>query len=244
MKKLVITVVSLLCMTPLFAFEPTLYTESQGTKSVINNGQEMEKNIDQRSRISPSQFGFGVRAGMAQNDPKDLEGDGGDLKKRPAVWGLDVFYETNSDPDFENSKIGIKLGADWYGKNELSAVVYDGYYYGFHATETSYAFPLTLYYKKDKGVGDLSFLLGVGFTLIYSRMELEGSAVWPQKFTETKMFPHVTAGAEYRFSEQFALGLDIKYNINAKVEKVVDGEELVLSDRSGLGAALTGRFYF
>ena len=58
--------------------------------------------------------------------------------------------------------------------------------------------------------------------------------------SKTKIFPHITAGAEYRFNEVFALGLDVKYNIAAKVKK----DDLVLSDRSGIGAALTGRFYF
>ncbi len=74
------------------------------------------------------------------------------------------------------------------------------------------------------------------------RSEIKGEYIYfeNESWSKTKVFPHITAGAEYRFSRVFALGVDLKYNIAAKVKK----DEAILSDRSGIGAAVTGRFYF
>lgn len=62
--------------------------------------------------------------------------------------------------------------------------------------------------------------------------------------SKSKIFPHIMAGTEYRFSELFALGLEAKYNFSAKTEKNYEGLNVVLSDRSGLSGAVTARFYF
>lgn len=112
------------------------------------------------------------------------------------------------------------------------------------ATENTYAVPLSVYYKKDNGVQKLSYFIGVGVTYINSEIDFSqfrdafGRVV--DKIEEDKVFPHVLGGIEYRFTEIFALGLDLKYNFSAKMEK--EGE--VVSDRSGFSAALAGRFYF
>jgi len=61
---------------------------------------------------------------------------------------------------------------------------------------------------------------------------------------KNKVFPHIVAGGEYRFTKTFALGLEARYNIGGKAKKNIEDENIVLSNRSGFGAALTGRFYF
>ncbi len=175
-------------------------------------------------------WGAGFRLGYGENDPKTLNdifhSIGGELTENGGVFGLEVLHEWNLTN--ETNKIGAKLGWDVYGENEWKGS-------GTRATETTYAFPLTIYYKKDNGIQNWSWFAGAGITFIKTKVEAGAS-----DFSEDKVFPHITGGVEYRFTEVFALGLDVKYNISAKVKK----EGAVLSDRSGFQGALTGRFYF
>lgn len=180
-------------------------------------------------------WGVGFRVGAAENDPKDMQ-DAYDsivankeLDKGYGVFSLEALYEWNLSD--EANKIGAKLGLDVYGSNELKTT-------GYKAEETTYALPLTVYFKRDNGVQNWSWFAGAGLTFL--RTEVEESGLFNDTTSKSKVFPHITAGAEYRFSRLFALGLDVKYNIAAKVKK----NGYVMSDRSGIGAALTGRFYF
>lgn len=180
-------------------------------------------------------WGVGLRLGAGQNDPKGMEDTydslmvSKELDKNAGVFGLELMYEWNLND--EANKIGAKIGWDMYGENELKAA-------GIKVEETTYAFPLTVYYKRDNGVQNLSWFAGAGISFMRTELDLSGLA--SDDDHKSKVFPHITAGAEYRFTEVFALGLDVKYNFAAKVKK--DGA--VYSDRSGFGGALTGRFYF
>lgn len=210
MKKLVATMVSLLCLT-----------------SVVFAGN----------------WGIGIHGGAAQNDPKDMKETYNEafnwgwseknLTKRNEVLGLDAFYEW--DTAVEANKFGIKAGVDFYGQNKLKMDWGE-----LKAKESTHAFPLTLYFKRDNGVQNWSFLAGAGLTIIDSELEIKWAGHATENYSKTKIFPHITVGAEYRFSKLFALGLDVKYNIAAKVKK----SEYVLSDRSGIGGTVTARFYF
>ncbi len=188
--------------------------------------------------LSPVAFsdnwGVGVKLGMGENDPKPLKADfndyGGKLSESDGIVGIEVMHEWNlSGLD----KIGVKLGFEGYGENEHE---YDWLGDYSKDTETTFALPLSVYYKKDNGVKKLSYFGGLGATWISTELEdNEGYSV-----DKSKIFPHIFVGAEYRFTQVFALGVEAKYNISAKVKK--DG--VVLSDRSGFSGALTGRFYF
>ena len=183
-------------------------------------------------------WGVGVKIGIGENDPKSMNETfdefGGKLTTSDGLFALEVLHEWNLN---ETDKIGLKLGVDTYGENK--------YEYGvLEATENTYAVPVSVYYKKDNGVQKLSYFVGAGVTYINSEMEFSqfrdafGQLV--DNVEEDKVFPHIFGGVEYRFTELFALGLDVKYNFSAKLEK--EGE--VVSDRSGLSAAVAGRFYF
>ncbi len=188
-------------------------------------------------------WGLGLKLGGGVNDPKDLKdmyhaglASSNELDKSGAVFGLEALYEWNLD---ETNKIGVKIGWDFYGENELKLKGISGIAGANNKiTEETYAFPLTVYYKRDNGVKKLSWFAGAGVTLI--RTKLESSGIIDDDTHKSKVFPHIVAGGEYRFSELFALGLEARYNIGAKVKKHGD----IYSDRSGFGAALTGRFYF
>lgn len=173
--------------------------------------------------------GLGVKLGVGENDPKTMDemfdaSLNATFSESPGIFGLEAFYEQG-----DKNKLGAKIGLDFYGENKLEIRSYGD------VTETTYALPLTIYYKYDPGIKEISFNAGAGVTFIDSEVDDSGDTL-----SESKLFPHITAGAEYRFSEVFGLGLDIKYNFSAKVEK----NDAVLSDRSGLSGALAARFYF
>lgn len=175
-------------------------------------------------------WGVGVKLGAGENDPKSLKADfdtlGGELDKNAGYFSLEVLHEWALND--EANKIGAKVGWDMYGENELKQGPVT-------ITETTYSFPFTVYYKRDNGVQNLSWFGGAGITILRSEIEMGSNDE-----SKTKVFPHIVLGGEYRFTKVFALGLEARYNFAAKVKK--DG--VVLSDRTGFGAALTGRFYF
>jgi len=192
--------------------------------------------------LAPAAFaegwGVGVKLGGGDNNPSDLKAiynaypGSKELDTNPFYFGVEAFHEwTLAD---ETDKIGVKIGWDTFGENKAETKS------GVHEelTETTYAFPITAYYKKDNGVGAFSWFGGAGATIIRSEVEYKGFGDWNE--SKNKIFPHVVVGGEYRFSQLFALGMEARYNFDAKVKK--DG--LLLSNRTGLGAAVTGRFYF
>ena len=189
------------------------------------------------------QWGVGIRTGVGQNDPKtmneiydeafDMGFSKKEITKNPVVFGLEGLYEWSLND--EANKLGVRAGLDIYGQNELKL---DGGY--VKVTEDTYAFPISLYYKKDNGIKKWSWFAGAGVTLIHTEAEIKIVAVDSEKSSKSKVFPHIIAGGEYRFCKLFALGAEAKVNLGAKIKD--DGD--VISDRSGFSAAITGRFYF
>ncbi len=175
-------------------------------------------------------WGLGVKLGAGENDPKELKqmhhDMGGELDKDYGYLGLEAFHEW--DLNDEANKLGLKVGWDFYGNNAAKSGPYK-------LEETTYSFPVSVYYKRDNGIKNISWFAGAGATIIHSKVEMGENSL-----RKNKVFPHVVLGAEYRFTRVFALGLEGRYNFNAKTKK--DGG--VLSDRTGFGAAVTGRFYF
>ena len=185
------------------------------------------------STASFAGWGAAVKLGAGENDPKDMQEAqdtwGGDLTKNYGIFSLEGLYEMPFAED-EANKIGAKIGLDFYGDNEWKNSALDA-----KRTENTFAFPVTVYYKRDNGVKNVSFWAGPGLTIMRSEVELNAD-----KDGKNKVFFHIAGGAEYRFTELFALGLDLRYNFGAKVKK--DGD--LLSDRSGFGGAVAARFYF
>ena len=167
-----------------------------------------------------SDWGLGLKLGAGQLH----DTYGGELDEGYGIFGIECQYEWALN---ETGKLGLRLGVDIYGDNEVKVG-------SDKLTESTYGIPLTVYYRMDKGIKAVSLYGGIGAT--YMRTELEEGQF---KNHKTKVFPHIVAGAEYRFTKLFALGVEAKYNINAKVEK--NGYK---TDRSGISGALVGRFYF
>lgn len=174
-------------------------------------------------------WGLGIKLGAGQNDPKTLQDTydafGGELTKNYGIFGIEGQYEWAMQ---EANKLGLRFGVEGYGDNEYKNGATE-------VTESTYAVPLTVYYRWDKGVKAFSYYAGAGLTYINTEVEYKGLG----KGHKSKFFPHIVAGAEYRFSQLFALGIEAKYNIAAEVEK--NGYK---TDRSGISGVLVGRFYF
>lgn len=208
-------------------------------------------------------WGLGFKAGVGQNDPKDIKkfdsaitAPQNSLEEEEVFGGLEALYEW--DVNSEADKIGIRLGYEAFGENkaEKSSKTISGSLVTEEEVslkEETYSIPVTVYYKRDNGVKNWSYYAGAGVTFVRSKLtyteeeEVEtlggvdvSEVSDSESLSDSKIFPHIVAGAEYRFTELFALGLEAKYNIAAKVKK--DG--WVLSDRSGISGALTARFYF
>ena len=182
-------------------------------------------------------WGLGVKLGAGQNDPKTLKDaniPGTTLDESPAVFALEGLYEwdlegATLDEVGSVNKLGLRFGIEGYGENELK-------YPGGSLKEETSALPITVYYKRDGGIQAPSYYIGGGLTYIMTTVSETGFS----DEDKNKVFPHIMAGAEYRFTKLFALGLDLKYNIGAKVKK----NGAVFSDRSGLQGTLAARFYF
>ena len=195
--------------------------------------------------VAPAAFadnwGIGLKLGAGENDPKDLRqvyneetAFNRELDKNAGFFGVEALYEF--DLNDEANKLGVKVGVDMYGDNKLELRNY-GFYQEWK--EETYAFPISVYYKRDNGIQNFSWFAGAGMTVIHTKLDAKG--VWEtDSESKNKVFPHVIVGGEYRFTQLFALGLEARYNFAAKVKK----HDVVYSDRSGFGAALTGRFYF
>ena len=188
--------------------------------------------------VMAKDWGAAIKFGAGQNDPKSMKNEydtlnaNRELDKMPGYMSMEILHEWSLNN--EANRIGAKIGWDTYGENELEV---NGPIFG-KVTEQTDAFPLTVYYRRDNGISKFSWFAGAGVTIMHTK--LEGKGIYASSTSKNRTFPHLVAGVEYRFTQVFALGLDARYNISAKVKK--NGE--TLSNRSGFGAALAARFYF
>lgn len=161
------------------------------------------------------------------------------------IYSFESFYEWNlqektSEGNYSLNKLGIKLGLDFYGKNKMELEYRDpeGIPMGYTTVvkEKTMAVPFTVYYKYDNGVKKFSYHVGGGFSFIKTVISITGM----NDVKRQKWFPHIVVGGEYRLTQSFSLGVDFKYNFNAKLKR----NNITLSNRSGLQGALFAKFYF
>lgn len=118
-------------------------------------------------------WGVGVKVGVSENDPKTMKEiqDGTlyntELNENGAVFsGLEALYEFNLDG--ETNKLGVKLGVDVFGHNDLTVTTPFAW---TKWTETTYAIPLTVYYKRDNGVSAWTPYVGAGVSFFRSELK-------------------------------------------------------------------------
>ena len=165
-------------------------------------------------------WGLGIKAGAGENKLNKIRNM--KTEKGYILAGVEILHEFDLS---KLNKLGIKVGAETWQKDKIS----DSYFWQEFET---YQFPLTLYYKRDNGVGAFSYYIGGGFTYITGRSHDSNG----HKFSKNKGLVHAMAGTEYRFTQTFALGLDVAYSHHAGLQS--------LSNHEGFRGALVGRFYF
>ncbi|MDR3237415.1 MAG: porin family protein [Spirochaetia bacterium] len=139
------------------------------------------------------------------------------------IFTIEAILESNSIINLpEQHRLGARLGFESRGVEKAE--------YPTGKIELNYwEVPITLYYKYM--TSDSWGLFG-GLGLAY------GKAYSTEK-SVTKFHPFITGGVEYRFTNWFGLGFDLKYNAGAEYKK--DG--FVYRDVNGMEGALTVRFY-
>ena len=165
-------------------------------------------------------WGLGLKAGAGENKLNKVPGD--KTEKGYIFAGVEVLHEFDLS---EVNKLGIKVGVETWQKDKISNSSY-------WADIETYQFPITLYYKRDNGIKAFSYYIGGGFTYITGRAHDSNG----HKYSKNKGLVHAMAGAEYRFTQTFALGLDVAYSHHAGLQS--------LSNHEGFRGALVGRFYF
>ena len=154
----------------------------------------------------------------------------------------------------DNWGLGVKLGVAENDPKSMKDMQDNAGYYGLNSDleENNGVFGLEALYEVD--LNDNADKLGVKLGLDFfgeNKLELSSPAgsgtlkensfsvpltVYYKKDNGLKhRSPFVGAGLSL-----YALGLEAKYNFSAEIKK--DGD--VLSDHSGFGGAITGRFYF
>ena len=157
-----------------------------------------------------------------------------DLKNPNYVYGFEIGYE---NPLISQTQlIGLKAGYNWYSDLDLDihiAVANESINIKSKAT----AIPVTVYYKSLISA-KTALSCGIGATYIETELSASVSgSTGSQK--DYKLSPHITMGAEYKFTEFFALGIDFKYTFDAKFEQ----SNMFERDLGGLSGAVTARFY-
>ncbi|MFA7074239.1 MAG: porin family protein [Endomicrobiaceae bacterium] len=152
-----------------------------------------------------------------------------DLEESNFSYGIQAGYEKPLIN--EQSLLGIRIGVDWYSDVSLEIINTSD-----KLTSSGYSIPITVYYKYLLNDSKIAFMGGLGLTFINMTLT-DKDNIGSTDYDDSKTCPHITAGVEYRFSELFALSLDLKYAIDAEIKRDVTKRDL------GFQGALAARFY-
>lgn len=153
-----------------------------------------------------------------------------DLEESNFSYGIQAGYEKPMID--EQSLLGVRMGIDWHSDVSLTIDAVD------KTTSNGYSIPVTVYYKYLMNDSKMAFLGGLGVTFINMTLTEKNSSTGDSvDYDDSKACPHITAGAEYRFSKLFALSLDFKYAINAEIKRGDTKRDL------GFQGAVAARFY-
>ncbi len=181
-------------------------------------------------------FGIGIKGGIGENNPKEMKQYAG-FTKNSSIFSLEGLFETETNgSDWETlgvNKIGIKIGYDSYGKNKIKQST-------FTASEDTFSIPITFFVKQDQGVKEFSSYFGIGMSYLKTKIKESSSFSGNWSYSDHKWFFHIIGGCEYKMTEFLSLGIELKYNIDARLKE----SDFTVSDRSGLQGAGVVRFYF
>ena len=152
------------------------------------------------------------------------------------ILGLEVLWQQEGLFNLPAGHfLGAKAGVDFHGQVE-----YEDYSTNDKMDVNIYKFPVTLYYKYALPETQLNIWGGAGVTAAKINWEYTDMTLGMSAETDnTKVYPHIKCGVEWRSGQLFGLGLDLGYNFGGKFDKGV-----MKRDISGFEGALAARFYF
>lgn len=168
-------------------------------------------------------FGVGLKAGAGSSTDTDLKNHmdyakdsavssySGELTTNNLVYGAEMFFETAGEKRF-----GLSLGINGMGKNEMDVTV-DGDNEKLEADALTV--PVTLYWKYQPANRNWALKLGAGADYMRAKTTTKDS-VATVDYTQSKIVPHVDAGAEWFISKSFSLGFDLAYLFGAKFDEL------------------------
>jgi opacity protein-like surface antigen len=130
------------------------------------------------------------------------------------AYGLELGYESPVISD--KQLLGARLGVTWH--DEIKLEVTDILNNKASVANTAYTIPLSVYYKQLFADSKFALMGGLGVTFVNMTWEtkLNGSS---EDYSDSKTAAHVIAGAEYKFTEVFALGIDLKYAFGTEIKR-------------------------
>ncbi len=186
-----------------------------------------------------AEIGIGLKAGGGQEDNNfvsQIASPSYSFTENSGIGGLEVLWQEGSLYGLnENQILGIKAGFQVRGELE-----YKEYVGRETLTNNIYEFPLTVYYKYVIPESKFNVWGGIGATISNVKWELkdmDSSASDTQK--NTKVYPHIKGGVEWRAGKVFGLGLDLGYNFGSEFNT-----GLLKRDIKGFEGTLATRFYF
>lgn len=189
--------------------------------------------------FAAAEVGIGLRAGGGQDDnnfKSEIDSPSYSFDENNGLVGLEGFWEQGGLYGLGEDQIfGIKVGVQKHGELE-----YKDYDYRDTTTNNIYEFPITAYYKYILPETKFNLWGGLGATISNTEWEnkdMDSNDSLTQK--NTKVFPHIKGGVEWRASKLFGLGLDVGYNFGGEFKAGT-----LKRDIGGFEGALAVRFYF
>lgn len=197
-------------------------------------------------------MGIGLKAGAIRNStdlillvPSGMGNYSGDYTENNGIYGGELFYEADG-----LWRWGVKLGFELNPKS-----TYDEDLNGSvskYTYKTMYI-PATAYYKYAPEDSAFNYWAGGGIGLMkVTYTSLNSSS----DYTQTKIVPHLDAGAEWSMSKHFGLGLNLGYLFGAKFDDLrnaddsraliydTPGNNPMYVNNEGLRGDITLRYYF
>jgi len=191
--------------------------------------------------------GIGVKYGAA---PADTNVPNiGFMDKNQSSCGFEFFLEKETPKD----AFGFRIGFNKYGDIETTGVFErrdeEGIPQGGNTLvkfkNELYTVPVTVYYKY-KAMENFYITVNGGITYGYSSWSLReddsssGFSVSSNQ-NDSKLFPHIGLGAEWRANKNIGVGLDITYNFQSKIYA---GNLPFYISIDGLQGNIAARYYF
>lgn len=205
---------------------------------------------------SEGYWGWGISFGYWKADVKDLKTSldsnmryqllapvKGSVEGRNFNWNFEVFYEY---PFTTQWSLGVLSGIGEIfvvKESEMYYTAVEGYdYSGFMADDIrAVTIPITFYVKWKKGGNSTGLFLGGGTDyLSATTTHNDRGGICPfnfpvvGKFRNKKLASHIIVGIEHRCTENFILGLSVKYLFSAIIENF----------RGRFGGSKAAEYYF